>query len=272
MTLTVDNLTDPETIIRSINLVSGFLAKRDIKQLDIKSIGQITGKYYVDVAVLLGNSIVASVDKFAHTLNRDLAEKYIIAGGKGHSTSLLRKSAKSEFDIETDISQDLSEAEILYEMLTKRHSIDRSTIYLEKKSTNCGDNAIKVKELLENEGLTPKSYLLIQDPTMQLRTHASFLKAWENEFPITVINDPVFVPKVKLEKNQIMFNNPNIPGIWPMKRFISLILSEIPRLRNDQYGYGPNGKGFITAVDIPPEIQEAHQSLRNEFEEYFRPM
>lgn len=132
MTLAVDDLTDPETIIGNINLVSGFLAKRDIKQLDKKSIGQITGKYNVDVAVLLGNSIVASVDKFAHAMNRDLAEKYIIAGGKGHSTNLLRKSAKTEFDIEKDISQDLSEAEILYKLLTERHSIDHSAIYLEK--------------------------------------------------------------------------------------------------------------------------------------------
>ena len=49
--------------------------------------------------------------------------------------------------------------------------------------------------------------------------------------------------------------------LWSMDRFISLVLGEIPRLRDDEEGYGPLGKGFITHVDIHEEVEMAWERL-----------
>lgn len=42
-------------------------------------------------------------------------------------------------------------------------------------------------------------------------------------------------------------------------------MGEIPRLRDDADGYGPNGRGFIAHVDIPPEVEAAFAELRSDF-------
>lgn len=50
-------------------------------------------------------------------------------------------------------------------------------------------------------------------------------------------------------------------GLWSPERFLSLIMGEIPRLRDDENGYGPLGRGFIPHVDIPVEIETAYQHV-----------
>ena len=45
--------------------------------------------------------------------------------------------------------------------------------------------------------------------------------------------------------------------------YITLLLGDISRLRDDENGYGPKGKGFIPHVDIPPEVEKAFQLLNS---------
>ena len=47
-----------------------------------------------------------------------------------------------------------------------------------------------------------------------------------------------------------------------MERYLTLLLGEIPRLRDDENGYGPRGKGFLAHVDIPEEVEAAFQLLQ----------
>ena len=47
-------------------------------------------------------------------------------------------------------------------------------------------------------------------------------------------------------------------------RYLALILGELPRLADNPQGYGPQGKGFIAHVDIPPYIAQAWQTLRDD--------
>ena len=42
---------------------------------------------------------------------------------------------------------------------------------------------------------------------------------------------------------------------------IQLALGEIPRLRDDEQGYGPRGRGYIVHVDIPEEVERAWERL-----------
>lgn len=59
-------------------------------------------------------------------------------------------------------------------------------------------------------------------------------------------------------------------GVWDLDRYLSLLLGEIPRLRDGPSGYGPRGKGFIEHVDIPPEVEEAHAWLAGRYPQLLR--
>lgn len=59
-------------------------------------------------------------------------------------------------------------------------------------------------------------------------------------------------------------------GVWEVDRFISLLLGEIPRLRDDANGYGPAGKGFIDHVDIPEEVEGAWTRLSQHYPHLLR--
>lgn len=162
-------------------------------------------------------------------------------------------------------SDTLSEAEILKFYLLNHHNIDPDRILTEIRSSNCGANAEESYKVLDKHGISPQSIILIQDPTMQRRTYASFLKVWGINSGVKWINFAPFVPEVKGEGDKLKIVNKNISGLWNMDRFISLVMGEIPRLRNDSNGYGPNGKGFIVPVDIPEKVEEAYSRLETIF-------
>ena len=138
------------------------------------------------------------------------------------------------------------------------------------ESTNCGANAEEAYSLLEAQGVAPDHVVLVQDPTMQLRTKASFRRVWGDERPPWFYSCPTFVPKVKTGTDGLVFEDPDRPGLWSMERFVSLVMGEIPRLRNDENGYGPRGRGYIVAVEIPAQVEGAYDRLLVPFSDRVR--
>lgn len=61
------------------------------------------------------------------------------------------------------------------------------------------------------------------------------------------------------------------PAIWERERFVSLVLGEVRRLRDDQDGYGPRGRNFIDRVDLPPAVLGAYGNLTDRHPELVRP-
>ncbi|MGV8984091.1 hypothetical protein [Clostridium sp.] len=102
---------------------------------------------------------------------------------------------------------------------------------------------------------------------MQLRTHASFLKQWNEEETLFISYSP-FIPQLKVSEKSDGYLNSDIPGLWAKDRFIDLIMGEIPRLSDDANRYGPKGKGFISHVDIPKEVLNSYQRLLTYYKEY----
>lgn len=45
--------------------------------------------------------------------------------------------------------------------------------------------------------------------------------------------------------------------MWTIRRYLTMLMGEIPRLTNDENGYGPRAHGFLTHVDIPDEVEAA---------------
>ncbi|GEA33850.1 YdcF family protein [Clostridium diolis] len=246
-----------EKIQYYINKISEFLAVRDINTLNPKELERKFGLKRVDVLVLLGNSIPYTVQCAVNAWKNNICDKILISGGIGHSTQILRDEIRrsSEFNsIEVD---GRPEADIFFDIMTKIYGVNSDKIIIENKSTNCGDNAKKTIELLWKLNIEYESLILIQDPTMQLRTFASFSKYTYNN--IKLINYAPFIPKIDIN---LKLSNIGINGIWEDKRYLELLMGEISRLRDNENGYGPNGKKFIVHVDIPREIEEAYNSLK----------
>ena len=50
--------------------------------------------------------------------------------------------------------------------------------------------------------------------------------------------------------------------MWDIDRYITLLMGEIPRLADDEDGYGPKGAGYIAHIDIPEDVKNAFLILK----------
>lgn len=247
-----------EQIQHSVNEIAKFLAVRDIDKLDCKELKKSVGLKKVDVLVLLGNSIPYTIKCAVNAYKNNLCNRILINGGIGHSTEILRNQIIKDERFNCIEVENRAEADIFFEIMTKIYNIPADKIIVENQSANCGDNALKAINLLDELHISYSSLLLIQDPTMQLRTYASFIKYTDNK-GVKIINYSPFIPVID---NNLKLINTDIDGIWDEKRYFELIMGEIPRLKDDINGYGPCGKNFIAHVDVPNEIEAQYNNLK----------
>jgi len=257
-------------MVRDLNIISSFLSHSDIPTLTPSHVQSVIGSDKADLLILLGNSIVESIDLAAQVLKKRLITNFLVAGGKGHSTHYLVESVQNDPRYTGSETKPETEAKIIREVLTNWHSINPNDLIIENQSTNCGSNADKSRKVVEGLSIVPSKVILIQDPTMQLRTHASFRWVYRDQPDIEFYNFPPFIPKVENQNGKLKLANDDIKGIWKLDRFLSLIMGEIPRLRDDKHGYGPNGRGFIAHVDIPDAVEKAYQRLLVPMGDYVR--
>jgi hypothetical protein len=96
---------------------------------------------------------------------------------------------------------------------------------------------------------------------MQRRTMATFARVWQGEAAMPQwYSMPGCAPLLGNTANGLAFCGDSA-GLWPVGRYLSLILGELPRLLDAPQGYGPRGKDFIVHVDIPAQILDAGQRL-----------
>lgn len=79
-----------EEIAEKMNILGNFLGKRDIPELSREALETKYGFSQVDVMVLFGGSILCGGDVLAEAMKNEIAKKYIIVGGAGHTTETLR--------------------------------------------------------------------------------------------------------------------------------------------------------------------------------------
>lgn len=268
-----------QKIAEAINTLGIFCGKRDIPALTKKEMQKKYGIEQADVLVLFGGSILCGGDVLTQAIKGNVAKHYLIVGGEGHTTQSLRDRVHADYpQIETD---GLPEAKVFEAYLKEKY--DLAVDYLECNSTNCGNNITYLLDTLNKHCIEWNSIILMQDATMQHRMEAGLRKHLEdgqhqNGDDYIIINFASYQAKVVCvstkageaeAKPNLIYEN-DIYGMWDMDRYITLLMGEIPRLTDDENGYGPRGKNFIAHVDIPKEVREAFELLNEEYKGYVR--
>lgn len=235
------------TVGQSVNTLVRFCARRDVPELTPAALnGQ------ADVAILFGGSILAGADVFAAAMRAGVARRCLIVGGRGHSTDALQAVLRERMGWADAMS--MSEAALFDRYLRLRHGL--AVDLLEQESTNCGNNVTNALALLTAEGVPHDRLVLVQDATMQQRMDAGFRR--HAAASTRIVNYAAHRTFVDEELN---YQDPPV-GMWPLDRYVSLLLGEVPRLTDDEDGYGPAGRGFIAHVDVPSEVHDAADHLR----------
>lgn len=230
-----------------INVLGRFCGPRDIPVLD--------SGVQATAAVLFGGSPLAGADVFADAMRRQVAEHYIVVGGRGHTTAALHATLSAE--LPTPPPADATEADMLASYLEHRHGL--RVDLLERESTNCGNNVEYCLRLMAEHGIAPDDLVLIQDATMQRRMDAGFRKHLGPR--PRLVNFAAYEAVVTEVDGRLTYDRP-IHGMWDVGHYVTLLLGEIQRLTDDEHGYGPRGRDFIAHVDVPDRVRAAFDAVR----------
>jgi uncharacterized SAM-binding protein YcdF (DUF218 family) len=119
--------------------------------------------------------------------------------------------------------------------------VPAEAILVEDQSTNTGENILFTQQLLEQKGLAPESFILVQKPYMERRTYATFMKQWPGK-KICVTS-----PRISLEDYPT--------ESLPMERVIQVMVGDTQRIRL----YAE--KGFQIYQHIPDPVWQAYEQL-----------
>lgn len=245
-----------------INQIATYLGMRDLSALSQEAVLAKIDQEQVDVCVLFGGSILAGSDIFAKAIQKQIARHYVIVGGNGHTTQILKeKMAPLLSNVNL---ADLSEAEIFQTYLKQKYNLKAD--FLETESTNCGNNITYLLALLEKEKISYNSILLMQDATMMRRMVATMKKYAPNK---NILAYATYKAEVTERSKKLAFVR-KIPGMWTMKQYLQLLMGEIPRLRDDENGYGPKGRNYLAHVAIPTTIEESFSHLTKDYPNLIR--
>lgn len=102
---------------------------------------------------------------------------------------------------------------------------------------------------------------------MQYRMSATLKKYVSDE--LLIINYATYQVHVIQKDDELLYQEQPL-GMWKIDRYITLLMGEVSRLSDDENGYGPRGKNFISHVDIPQEVKYAFEELKGIFSESVR--
>lgn len=184
-----------------INVLGRFCGKRDLPSLSKE---ELKNKYNIeqaDVMVLFGGSILCGGDLLAEGIKNNIAKKYVIVGGAGHTTEVLRQ--KMHCLLPNVNTSKLTEAEIFNEYLKDKYNLKADL--LECNSTNCGNNITYLLELLKENNIPFNSIIIMQDATMQHRMEAGLRKYVSSD--VKIINFATYDAKVTLKNGELAYEN-----------------------------------------------------------------
>lgn len=262
-----------DQLAADVNELAAFLGPRDVTALTGDELERATGARRADVMALFGGSILAGCDVLADAIRAGAARTYVIVGGAGHTTDTLRSRVR-ELCPDVALADDAPEADVFAACLARRHGL--AADLLERASTNCGNNVTYLLDLLGERGVTCGSLIISQDATMQRRMEAGVRREAPGvrvvnfaTYAVRVVPRPDASPSAEASLDDLLIADPPL-GMWDLPRYVTLLMGEVPRLTDDEGGYGPRGRGYIAHVDVPVGVRAAWERLRAAFPELVR--
>ncbi|MBM3070228.1 YdcF family protein [Lelliottia sp. RWM.1] len=244
----------PEATLAAVNTVGRWLAQEDLRSETSQDI---------DAVILAGNAVIPSIDA-ACRFAAEHQVPLLISGGIGHSTTFLYGAIAAHPRYHTLPVADRAEASILADIARQFWHIPQDRVWVEDRSTNCGENARFSWHMMQTHQWRAERVLVVQDPTMQRRTIATLARVCRDE-PSSPrwVSHPGVSPQLQNGENSVVFSGGG-EGLWSVERYLSLVLGELPRLYDDANGYGPAGRDFIVHVDFPAAVSAAWEVLRHD--------
>ncbi len=235
-----------DVAVKDLNGIAAWLAVDDLTPLQPEA----------QAIVLLGNAVLPTLER-AFTLARDRQLPLWLSGGAGHSTVWLARALARRACYARIATAGRAEADVMRDMAVQVWNLPERQIHVENASSHTGENAVFTDRLMTERGFTPERVILMQDPLLQRRAAATFQRVWRDRpRPPVVVNHPGHQPHLGPD-GRLAGDEPP----WPFERFFSLLMGEVPRLRDDTRGYGPEGQGFIAHVDVPDDVEGAWRRL-----------
>ena len=248
------------------NTLAEFLARRDVPFLDATALQEILGVPRAEMVLLFGGSLPEGCRLAGQLWQAGLARKVMTIGGVGHTTAAFLE----RFESALPAGHSATEGECMKEYLQSAFGIPEEDLLVESASTNCGENVRFALRILQEQNALPASAIVLHDSTMQRRIGAT-LDRWWPENTTRFVHFAAYRARLEAGERGLVFAPNRIWGLWQPEHYMSLLLSEIPRLRDDAQGYGPKGRGFIAHVDLPEEVGAAWQRLAERYAHLLRP-
>lgn len=128
-----------------------------------------------------------------------------------------------------------------YREAALRLGVPPDAIRVEARATNTMENLLFTRDLLSEEGLDPKTVLLVSRPSQQRRAHATCRMVWPEVRPVGA-STPVSLDEY-------------IASIGDLEFVVSTLVGDTQRVA--EYG----ARGFMAPQHIPGDVRAAYERL-----------
>ena len=178
-----------------------------------------------DCILALGSHDLRVADRAAELYLEGWAPLVIMSGGLGNFTQ--------DMWTETEADQ--------FAAIAIQKGVPAEAVLIENKSSNTGENILFTQELLEQKGLDPHTFIVVQKPYMERRSYATFKKHWPDK-------------ELLVTSPQIPFDKYATDDI-PLERVIHIMIGDLQRLKIYP------AKGFQVYQEIPASVWNAYERL-----------
>ncbi|HWJ90084.1 MAG TPA: YdcF family protein [Flavisolibacter sp.] len=178
-----------------------------------------------DCILVLGSHDIRVAERGAQLWLEGWAPWLIFSGGLGRLTKEMWTESEAE----------------LFARVAIKMGVPPTSILIENRSTNTGENIVFTGHLLKEKKLEPKSFIVVQKPYMERRSYATFKKHWPDK-------------QLMVTSPQISFEEYPTEEI-PMDKVIHIMVGDFQRIM-----LYPK-RGFQVYQEIPDEIEAAFHEL-----------
>ncbi|MEI9958482.1 MAG: YdcF family protein [Ferruginibacter sp.] len=178
-----------------------------------------------DCILALGSHDLRVADRAAELYLQGWAPLVIMSGGLGNFTQEMWTESEAD----------------KFAAIAIRKGVPANAILVENKSANTGENILFTQQLLQQEGLNPDNFIVVQKPYMERRSFATFKKHWPDK-------------NLLVTSPQIPFDEYATTEI-PLEKVINIMIGDLQRIKLYP------AKGFQIYQEIPGEVWSAYETL-----------